>query len=157
MCGLPEDVMFRRGDQVRSVSSEDRGRALLPQVVLDQLLEPAALDRLEESFGADRRAMVELQARVGLRTGELCGLGFECLAFEEILGEAGESRAAPVLIHDIGSGTHPAAEAHVPALATHHDVGHRCIRRPSRRCPKQTPTTHAPSRRPAPTHPDKDC
>ena len=64
MCGLPEDVMFRRGDQVRSVSSEDRGRAL-PQVVLDQLLEPAALDGLEESFGADRRAMVELQARVG--------------------------------------------------------------------------------------------
>ena len=100
MCGLPEDVMFRRGDQVRSVSSEDRGRAL-PQVVLDQLLEPAALDGLEESFGADRRAMVELQARVGRRTGELCGLGFECLAFEEILGEAGQLRAAPVLIHDM--------------------------------------------------------
>lgn len=100
MCGLPEDVMFRRGDQVRSVSSEDRGRAL-PQVVLDQLLEPAALDGLEESFGADRRAMVELQARVGRRTGELCGLGFECLAFEEIIGEAGQLRAAPVLIHDM--------------------------------------------------------
>ena len=40
---------------------------------------------------------------------------------------------------------------------SHHDVGHRCIRRPSRRCPKQTPTTQAPSRRPAPTRPDKDC
>lgn len=100
MWGLPEDAVFRNGDQVRSASREERGRAL-PQVVLDQLLSPGALDELEERFGTDMRAMVELEARVGRRTGELCGLGFECVAFEEILDEAGQLRAAPVLIHDM--------------------------------------------------------
>lgn len=100
MYGLPEDAAFRRGDQVQSASSEDQGRAL-PQVVLDQLLEPIALEALDERSGADRRAMVELAARVGRRTGELCALRYECLASEEILDEAGQPRAAPVLIHDM--------------------------------------------------------
>lgn len=100
MHGLPEDVVFRRGEQVKSASREEQGRAL-PQVVLDQLLSPAALESLEERSGTDRRAMVELAARVGRRTGELCTLGFGCLTFEEILDEAGQLRAAPVLVHDM--------------------------------------------------------
>ncbi len=100
MCGLPEDVVFRPGDHVRSVPLEEQGRAL-PQTVLDQLLGPAALKVLEASCGAQVRAMVELEARVGRRTGELCGLRLECLAFDEVLDDTGLAGAAPVLIHDM--------------------------------------------------------
>jgi integrase len=73
----------------------------LPQVVLDQLLAPAALEALEADHGADVRAMVELQAWVGRRTGELCSLRFDCLAFDEVIDEAGRARPAPVLVHDM--------------------------------------------------------
>ncbi|HSS08261.1 MAG TPA: hypothetical protein VLL25_00140, partial [Acidimicrobiales bacterium] len=100
LAGLPEEVVFRRGDRLKAVSTDEPGRAL-PQTVIDQLLDPAALGRLEAMHGADTRAMVELEARVGRRTGELCGLRYECLAFDEVLDEAGGLRAAPVLIHDM--------------------------------------------------------
>ena len=100
MAGLPEDVVFRRGDRLRSVSADEPGRAL-PQTVIDQLLDPAALDLLEAMHGAGVRAMIELQARAGRRTGELCGLRHDCLGYDEILDEAGQLRAAPVLIHDM--------------------------------------------------------
>jgi integrase len=100
MAGLPEDVIFRRGDRLRAVSPGEPGRAL-PQRVIDQLLDPAALDLAEAMHGEDERAMVELQARVGRRTGELCGLRCDCLAFDEVLDETGQLRAAPVLVHDM--------------------------------------------------------
>jgi len=100
MHGLAENVVLRRSDQVPSVSREETGRAL-PQVVLDQLLERTTLERLEARYDAQMRAMVELEARVGRRTGELCGLRLECLATEEVLDEAGRTRAAPVLVHDM--------------------------------------------------------
>lgn len=100
MSGLAEDVVFRPGEKVREASREDQGRAL-PETVLDQLLDPAALEGLEARFGTDTRAMIELEARVGRRTGELCGLRLDCLAFDEVLDEAGGLRAAPVLIHDM--------------------------------------------------------
>jgi integrase len=100
MCGLPEDVAFRPSDRVRSASRDERGRAL-PQVVLDQLLDTGALDGLEASYGTQMRAMVEIGAAVGRRTGELCGLRLQCLAYEEIPDETGRLRAAPTLIHDM--------------------------------------------------------
>ena len=100
MAGLPEDVVFRRGDRLRAVSPDEPGRAL-PQKVIDQLLDPAALDLAETMHGEDERAMVELQARVGRRTGELCGLRCDCLAFDEVVDETGQLRAAPVLVHDM--------------------------------------------------------
>lgn len=99
MHGLPETAVLGPA-HVPSVSREEQGRAL-PQAVLDQLLDQAALGALEASFGAERRAMVELAARVGRRTGEICGLRLECLAFEELADEAGRLRHAPVLVHDM--------------------------------------------------------
>jgi hypothetical protein len=45
--------------------------------------------------------MVELQALVGRRTAELCGLRCDCLRVEEVLDETGGIRPAPVLIHDM--------------------------------------------------------
>ncbi len=56
---------------------------------------------LEEEFGPDRRAMVELAAQVGRRTGELCGLRLECLEHEDVVDEAGQMRRAPVLVYDM--------------------------------------------------------
>ena len=45
--------------------------------------------------------MVELQAVVGRRTAELCGLRWDCLRIEEVLDETGAIRPAPVLVHDM--------------------------------------------------------
>lgn len=102
MAGLPDDVVFPSHDRVRAIADDDdeQGRAL-PQIVVDQLLDPAALTRLETLFDADTRAMVELQARIGRRTAELCGLRWDCLHAEEVLDEAGGIRPAPVLMHDM--------------------------------------------------------
>ena len=51
MAGLPDDVVFPFHDRIRAVTDADdeQGRAL-PQTVVDQLLDPAALDRLEATF-----------------------------------------------------------------------------------------------------------
>ena len=98
MHGLAETVLHL--GELPDVTQEEHGKAL-PQVVMDQLLGPAALGALEEAFGADQRAMVELEAQAGRRTGELCALRLECLAFEEVPDEAGELRSAPVLVHDM--------------------------------------------------------
>jgi integrase len=98
--GLAENVVLPRTAHVQQGSREEQGRAL-PQMVLDQLLHPDALALLEELFGKDRRAMVELEASVGRRTGELCALRLECLDFEESADESGQLRAAPLLVHDM--------------------------------------------------------
>jgi integrase len=100
MAGLPEDVVFPSHDRVRAVADDEQGRAL-PQIVLDQLLDPAALDRLETTFDAGTRAMVELQALVGRRTAELCGLRWDCLRSEEVLDDTGTVLPSPVLVHDM--------------------------------------------------------
>ncbi len=100
MHGLPENAVVHPADHLPEASQEGQGRAL-PLVVMGQLLHPDALGTLEEAYGPDRRAMVELEARVGRRTGELCALRLECLAFEEIVGESGQLRYAPVLVHDM--------------------------------------------------------
>ncbi len=41
------------------------------------------------------------QAEVGRRTGELCQLCWDCLAFEETIDEAGQPRSSPMLVHDM--------------------------------------------------------
>jgi integrase len=99
--GLPDDVVLRPGDRRRTNPDPDREGRGLPQVVLDQLLAPAALRALEATHGPDVRTMVELQAEVGRRTGELRGLRYDCLAFDEVPDESGQMRPAPVLIHDM--------------------------------------------------------
>lgn len=98
--GLGDDVILQPSDQIRRVSVDEDGRAL-PAVVVEQLLAPDVLERLEAASGADVRAMLELQVLVGRRTGELCGLRWNCLATDEIVDQGGQLRPAPVLIHDM--------------------------------------------------------
>ena len=101
LAGLAEEVALHRADRIRDVTAaNDHGRAV-PQVVMDQLLDPAALELLEATADADTRAMVELQAEVGRRTGELCALRWDCLAFDEVLDDTARIRPAPVLVHDM--------------------------------------------------------
>ena len=100
LAGLPEDVSLRRSDMVRDLPADDEGRAL-PAVIMDRLLDPAALELLEATADGDVRAMVELQARVGRRTAELCGLRWNCLRFDEVLDESGDMRPAPVMVLDM--------------------------------------------------------
>jgi integrase len=94
-------VVLRPGDRGRTNPDPDREGRGLPQVVLDQLLAPAALRALETTHGPDVRTMVELQADVGRRTGELCELRYDCLVFDEVPDESGQMRPAPVLVHDM--------------------------------------------------------
>jgi len=103
MAGMAEDIAFSPSDRSarpRPPAGDEVGRSI-PQVVLEQLLSDQALGRLEATAGPDVRAMVELQARVGRRPGELCTLAWDCLTIEEVLDEDGQSRAAPVLVHDM--------------------------------------------------------
>lgn len=100
---LPDDVVLQPSDRVRGrgPDPDDEAVRALPQVVVDQLLAPSALEALEAMHGRDARVKVELQARVGRRTGELCGLRWACLSFDEVIDERGQVRAAPVLVHDM--------------------------------------------------------
>ena len=102
MAGLPDDVALPPRDRARSRDGDDdeQGRAL-PQTVVDQLLDPVALDRLERRFDVDTRTMIELQARAGRRTGELCRLRWECLRSVEAIDETGQAQVASVLVHDM--------------------------------------------------------
>lgn len=102
MAGLPDDVVVRRGDVPthNSREAEDTGQAL-PDTVMAQLLDEDSLVMLEALSGPGMRAAVELQAGVGRRTGELCALAFDCLDYDEHVGEDGERRQAPVLVHDM--------------------------------------------------------
>ena len=83
-----------RGDRLRSVSADEPGRAL-PQTVIDQLLDPAALDLLEAMHGAAVRAMIELQARAG-------GAPASCAACATTASAMTRSSTRPV-----SSGRHP--------------------------------------------------
>ena len=102
MAGLPDEVTLPPRDRVRTRDGDDdeQGRAL-PQTVVDQVLDPVALDRLERLFDVDTRTMIELQARVGRRTGELCRLRWDCLRISEVIDETGQAQAVSVLVHDM--------------------------------------------------------
>ncbi len=101
MAGLGDDVVVPPHHRIRLIDDDDEQSRALPQAVVDQLIDPAALDRLEAASDIGTRAMVELQALVGRRTAELCGLAWDCLRTEEVLDEAGRLRPAPVLVHDM--------------------------------------------------------
>ncbi len=102
MAGLSEDVVFRRRDHPPPARREgdEVGRAL-PEAVMAQLLSADALGLLETMSGPGTRAAVELQAGVGRRTAELCGLAFRCLDYDQQPGADGEIRRNPVLVHDM--------------------------------------------------------
>ncbi len=102
MGGLADDVVFRRRDHPTPARREgdEVGRAL-PEAVMDQLLSAESLGLLEAMSGPATRAAVELQAGVGRRTAELCGLAFCCLDYDQRAGTDGEVRRNPVLVHDM--------------------------------------------------------
>src|SRR5207302_9039402 len=64
-------------------------------------LSPDSLALLESRAGQTIRAAVELGAGTGRRTAELCSLRFTCLDYDIHVGEGGERRASPVLVHDM--------------------------------------------------------
>lgn len=100
MAGLPDDFALGPRDQVDRPPDDEAGRAL-PQVVMDQLLSAGSLQLLEDQAGPAWRAMVELQACVGRRTGELCGLRWNCLVHDERVDDDGVARSQPVMVHDM--------------------------------------------------------
>ncbi|MHB1920059.1 MAG: hypothetical protein ACYCSX_15515, partial [Acidimicrobiales bacterium] len=102
MAGLADEVVLRRGDRPAPLRREadDVGRAL-PEIVMAQLLSGENLGLLEQMSGPMARAAVELAAGVGRRTAELCSLSLSCLDFDDHVGEDGDHRTSPVLVHDM--------------------------------------------------------
>lgn len=102
MAGLKDEVTLRRSDVPRAESREPEEVGLaFPESVMAQLLDEESLALLEEISSPCIRAAVELQAGVGRRTGELCALRFDCLDYDEHVGDDGERRRSPVLVHDM--------------------------------------------------------
>ena len=101
LAGLPGDVVIRRAERPRGLRRDDEAGRALPEVVMSQLLSPGSLDRLGRLAGPTVKAAVELGAGVGRRTAELCSLHLTCLDYDEHIGDDGERRASPVLVHDM--------------------------------------------------------
>lgn len=101
LAALPDDLVIRRTERPRERRRDDEVGRALPEVVLSQLLDPDNLERLERLAGRTITAAVELAAGVGRRTAELCLLRFECLDYDEQIGEDGQRRTSPVLVHDM--------------------------------------------------------
>ena len=78
--GLPDDFVLRQGDNPPKLNDQDTAAdKALPQIVMDQLLDPAALDLLRRMSGEDVRDLLEFQAWVGRRTSEACNVRADCL------------------------------------------------------------------------------
>jgi integrase len=101
LAGLPGDVAIRAGERPRRPRRDDAVGHALPEVVMAQLLSPDSLALLESRAGQTIRAAVELGAGTGRRTAELCSLRFTCLDYDIHVGEGGDRRASPVLVHDM--------------------------------------------------------
>ena len=103
MAGLAEEVAIRRHDRPRRSkrADDDDTGAALPAVVVAQLLSDDSLGRLERSFGASARRLVELLAGVGRRPDEVCSLRWDCVDHDETTGADGRLRRLPVLVYDM--------------------------------------------------------
>lgn len=101
LAALPADVVIRQAERPRERRRDDEVGLALPEVVMSQLLAPDSLGALERLAGRTVTAAVELSAGVGRRTAELCGLHFSCLDYDEHIGDDGQRRASPVLVHDM--------------------------------------------------------
>ncbi len=101
LAGLPGDVAIRPGERPRRPRRDDAVGRALPEVVMAQLLSPESLALLASYAGETIRAAVELGAGVGRRTAELCALRYDCLDYDEHVGEDGTRRSSPVLVHDM--------------------------------------------------------
>lgn len=94
--GLGEDVVILDEDVKRRRNAtgveEEPGRAI-PEYVIAQLMEPAALARLHPTFAA----AVELAAHLGRRPSEVCDLDADCLVFIERAARDGEAQQRPAV------------------------------------------------------------
>ena len=102
--GLSAEFAVWRQDLRRPRKDEDadgEGRAL-PQVVIDQLLSDAYLERLRERYGEDMLVMLRVLADTGRRPDELAKLMASCLDRTEFVDEqTGELQSGWVLVHDM--------------------------------------------------------
>jgi integrase len=101
LAALGDDVVIRRRERPPGIRADDEVGKALPDAVMAQLLSPASLAVLERLAGPTIRAAVELEAGVGRRTAEVCRLAFECVDYEDHVGEDGQRRRRPVLVHDM--------------------------------------------------------
>ena len=102
--GLSVEFAVWQQDLRRPPKDEDasaEGRAL-PQVVIDQLLTDAYLDRLRERYGEDMLVMLRIVADTGRRPDEVAKLMASCLDRTEFVDEqTGELESSWVLVHDM--------------------------------------------------------
>ncbi|MHB2021959.1 MAG: tyrosine-type recombinase/integrase [Mycobacteriales bacterium] len=96
---LPSSVAVAREEVPLSPKRDpdDEVGDAIPAAVLAQLLTAANLGLLSD----DGRRRFEIGLEVGRRPGELCRLGFDCLAYDERADEAGGTVATPVLVHNM--------------------------------------------------------
>lgn len=101
--GLPASFAVLRADlpagRARSVDEPSRA---LPRAVIRQLLDPAALNRLEDLAGAWAVNWFTLALGTGRRPGELCALPLDgCLERSVHRDDSGDEHTHPVLVHDM--------------------------------------------------------
>jgi integrase len=101
--GLPESFAVLRDDlPARSLRGPDEPSRALPRSVVRQLLEPAALARLEARGGKWAVNWFTLALGTGRRPGELTGLPLDgCLDYNVHRDENGIERRYPVLVHNM--------------------------------------------------------
>ena len=92
-----QDLRSRRKDE----DADGEGRAL-PQVVIDQLLSDAYLQRFADRYGEEMLVMLRILADTGRRPDELAKLWASCLDRSEFIDEqTGELVSGWVLAHDM--------------------------------------------------------
>jgi hypothetical protein len=91
LAGLADGFALYDADALRAPVRDPEGEPerALSQAVIDQLLEPAALELLHETVGEALACAIELQMRTGRRPQELAHVPFKCLEHEERMREDG--------------------------------------------------------------------
>ena len=90
--GSSDEFAFFDADGPRAAARDPEGEPerALPQVVIDQLLAPAAIALLHETAGEALACAVELQMRTGRRPQEIAHVPFKCLEHEQRVREDGK-------------------------------------------------------------------
>jgi integrase len=99
--GLSDQFAFYDADMPRAAARDPEGEPerALPQAVIDQLLEPAAIALLHETAGEALACAIELQMRTGRRPQEIAHVPFKCLEHEHRVREDGQLEYLPVFVY----------------------------------------------------------
>jgi len=99
--GLADEFAFYDADLPRAhvLDPEGEPERALPQVVIDQLLEPEAIALLRNTVGEALGCAVELQMRTGRRPQEIAHAPFKCLEHEQRVREDGKVEYLPVFVY----------------------------------------------------------